>query len=80
FYLRSLIEHEFDNIAGIRKNSITEIFGSHDYFENKILDNIEDNIIDNGLKEFKDFYYKVKENNWNTVDYDFKFFSFYQGY
>jgi len=78
FYLNSIIDHEYDNIAAIRENSIIEIFGSLDNFEIEILNNIKDDL-SNAQKEFKDFYYKVKNNRWKSINYDFKFFSFYQG-
>ncbi|QRA41912.1 P-loop NTPase fold protein [Chryseobacterium cucumeris] len=79
FYMKSLIDYEYDNIVGIRKESIIEIFDSMENFEKLILMKIDENALD-AKKEFKYFYYNVRAYNWKAINYDFKFFDFSEGY
>ncbi|WP_426479298.1 KAP family P-loop NTPase fold protein [Chryseobacterium sp. CBSDS_008] len=73
FFIKSIIERGMDNDVGkIHIKTIEDIFDSVENFEELILIDIDDE--KTPLKfEFKDFYLKVKNNNWEEIVYDFKY-------
>lgn len=73
FFIKSIIERGMDNDVGkIHIKTIEDIFDSVENFEELILIDIDEE--KTPLKfEFKDFYLKVKNNNWEEVIYDFKY-------
>ena len=58
--------------TSIRKEGIELLFGSFEDFENFFFNDICSDIV----KEFSDFYEKVKENNWNSIDFQFSHIKF----
>ncbi|MFT3919923.1 P-loop NTPase fold protein [Cloacibacterium sp.] len=71
FFLKSIIERGMDdNVGKIHINTIKDIFGNEENFEKLILNDVDED--KTPLKfEFKDFYLKVKNNDWEEVVYDF---------
>lgn len=73
FFIKSIIERGMDNDVGkIHIKTIEDIFDSVENFEELILIDIDED--KTPLKfELKDFYLKVKNNNWEEIVYDFKY-------
>ncbi len=73
FFIKSVIERGMDNDVGkIHIKTIEDIFDDVENFEKLILIDVDEEKAP--LKfEFKDFYLKTKNNNWEDVVYDFKY-------
>ena len=71
FFLKSITERGMDdNVGKIHINTVKDIFESEENFEKLILSDVDEN--KTPLKfEFKDFYLKVKNNDWEEIVYDF---------
>ncbi|MBS1549554.1 MAG: AAA family ATPase [Bacteroidetes bacterium] len=74
YFMKSIIDMGMDDDVGkIHKETIEDIFETVENFERLILNDRSLNC-DSFMVEFKDFYYKVKDNNWSETNYDFQYF------
>ncbi|MCT4215269.1 AAA family ATPase [Elizabethkingia anophelis] len=72
FTLAFIEQIPFEKLIKIRKDFIEQIFGSIENFEAYF-----SKMSNNGLlQEFKDIYYKIKENNWLGISHTFQYIPF----
>ena len=69
--LKSMIIYSgYDNFSTLRKGAIENLFEGFENFESEFLNKLEET---DYIREFKDYFSKSKEANWEEIEYNYEF-------
>ena len=70
-FLKSMIVYNgYGDFSVLRKGAIENLFGNFENFESEFLNKLEET---DYIREFKDYFSKSKEANWEEIEYNYEF-------